>query len=108
MERLSELIYSPDHFPQLAQAGQRSDPVRVYTSTRQTPDGQISQSELDWAYARRALARGESPQSVIAAIANHRRGEKSNPEQYAGCTVRKAVQSLADTPHTEEISGPDR
>ena len=32
--------------------------------------GRVSQSERDWAYAKRALSRGEPPETVIAAIAN--------------------------------------
>jgi hypothetical protein len=39
----------------------------------------VSQSERDWAYAKRALARGESEANVIAAIVSHRRYDKHNP-----------------------------
>ncbi len=38
----------------------------------------ISQSERDWAYAKRALARGDSPDAVIAAISQYRTGQKSD------------------------------
>jgi hypothetical protein len=47
--------------------------ARSYRSGR--PKAEPSQSELDWAFAKRALARGESPDVVIAAIASYRRFE---------------------------------
>jgi len=55
---------------------------------------QLSQSERAWAYAKWALARGESPDIVIAAIASHRRFEKYNPQYHAELTVKKALASL--------------
>ena len=56
--------------------------------------GAVSQSERDWAYAKRALARGETPEAVIEAIARHRAGQKHNPQSYVEHTVRKAQQVL--------------
>lgn len=46
------------------------------------------------AYAKRALARGDSSDLVIAAIASHRRYEKHDPQYYARLTVSKAAESL--------------
>ena len=60
---------------------------------KRTP-GEISQSERDWAFAKRALARGETEENVIAAIASFRRYDKHNPQYYSEHTVRKAAQSL--------------
>lgn len=55
------------------------------------PDGApITQSERDWAYAKRALARGDTPDVVVQRIADSRADEKHNPEYYARLTVTKA------------------
>jgi RepB DNA-primase from phage plasmid len=53
-----------------------------------------SQSEQDWAYAKRALARGDDPAIVILRIADFRAEEKPNPEYYARHTVAKAQEAL--------------
>lgn len=50
----------------------------------------LSQSEHDWAFAKRALARGEEPEEVIKQIAQYRATDKSDPEDYARRTVTKA------------------
>jgi len=55
----------------------------------------LSQSEFDWAYAKRALARGDDPEEVVRRIAQFRSSEKSNPLYYAQLTVNKAQQELA-------------
>jgi len=39
----------------------------------------LSQSERDWMYAKRALARGDDPEEVIHRIADFRSTEKSDP-----------------------------
>jgi hypothetical protein len=52
----------------------------------------LSQSEHDWASAKRALARGEDPEDVIQQIAQHR--DKSDPQDYARRTVTKAAAEL--------------
>jgi hypothetical protein len=63
-------------------------------SRRQIPAGHRSQSEADWAYARRALARGDDPQEIIRRIADYRADDKHDPEYYARLTVRKAQAEL--------------
>ena len=63
--------------------------------TRRIPTGHRSQSEADWAYAKRALARGDDPQIIIQRIADYRAGEKSDPIYYARHTVTKAQADLA-------------
>jgi hypothetical protein len=50
----------------------------------------LTQSEHDWAFAKRALARGEDPEEVIRQIARYRASDKSDPEDYARRTVTKA------------------
>lgn len=95
-ERLASMVYTPEHFPQPSEDRRTATPEGAVGSAggRKLRPGHFSQSELDWAYARRALSHGESAGSIIAAIAHYRRGEKSDPEYYAQLTVRKAVASL--------------
>jgi RepB DNA-primase N-terminal domain len=59
-----------------------------------TPRINLSQSEHDWAFAKRALVRGDDPEDVIHQIAQHRAADKSNPEYYARHTVEKAIAQL--------------
>jgi hypothetical protein len=61
------------------------------------PQG-LSQSERDWAYAKRALARGESPEDVIRNIAEFRAYDKNDPQDYAVRTVTKAQADLQNSP----------
>jgi hypothetical protein len=72
--------------------GQDSPRHHYATRTKRESTGQqLSQSEHDWAFAKRALARGDDPESVIQQIAEHRSGEKSDPQYYARLTVTKAI-----------------
>jgi hypothetical protein len=59
-----------------------------------SPRTNLSQSEHDWAFAKRALARGEDPEEVIRQIAQHRTRDKSDPLYYARHTVTKAQAEL--------------
>ena len=61
---------------------------------RRMPSGHRSQSEADWAYANRALARGDDPEDVIRRIADFRVDDKYSPESYARRTVSKARAEL--------------
>ena len=54
----------------------------------------LSQSEHDWAYAKRALARGDDPEEVIRRIADYRANDKHDPQYYAQHTVRNAQSEL--------------
>jgi len=85
--------YRPDQFPRIS-TEDRLDRPGERPSTRPRPRGGLSQSERDWAYAKRALARGESSALVAATIASYRRFNKANPQYYAELTVRKAGQAL--------------
>jgi hypothetical protein len=60
-----------------------------------TQGSTLSQSEHDWAYAKRALARGDDPQEVIRRIADYRATDKHDPLYYARHTVTRA-QSLLE------------
>jgi hypothetical protein len=53
-----------------------------------------SQSEHDWAYAKRALARGDDPEAVIQRIADYRAEDKTDPGYYARHTVTKAAAAF--------------
>jgi hypothetical protein len=59
---------------------------------RSVPPGDISQSERDWAFAKRSLARGDDPEEIIRRIADYR-GEEKHPS-YARYTVEKAQAAL--------------
>jgi len=63
-------------------------------SGRRLRQGHKSQSEQDWAYAKRALARGDDPEEIIRRIADFRAADKSSPEYYASYTVKKAQANL--------------
>ncbi len=64
---------------------------------RTLPNDHKSQSEHDWAYAKRALARGDDPEVVIQRIADFRAQDKAKPESYARRTVTKAQVDLQRT-----------
>ena len=58
----------------------------------------LSQSEHDWAYAKRALMRGDDPEEVIRRIADYRANDKHDPVYYARHTVEKALKELQGRP----------
>jgi len=60
--------------------------------------GHRSQSEADWAYAKRALARGDHPEEIIQRIADYRANDKADPDYYARLTVTKALADLGTSP----------
>jgi hypothetical protein len=92
----SDSIRGPDHFPKLPVDEPVDElPLRVSPSHRQGTGLNLpSQSERDWAYAKRALGRGEPERRVTEEIARYRVGQKHNPHDYAQRTVRKAVRQL--------------
>jgi len=59
-----------------------------------SPPSSPSQSEHDWAFAKRALARGDKSEEVIQQIALHRAHDKSDPQYYARLTVQKAQAEI--------------
>src|SRR6266481_3102775 len=58
---------------------------------RTVPSDHKSQSEHDWAYAKRSLARGDDPEVVVQRIADYRSEDKADPNYYARHTVEKAL-----------------
>ena len=104
---LTRDVYSPERFPKFEGEERGSRSARVLQESGPGTTGAISQSERDWAYARRALARGEAQETVASAIAEFRRDEKVNVIDYADRTVRKAAASFGvETPR--ETSEPER
>jgi RepB DNA-primase from phage plasmid len=72
-------------------------PRNVALTRRPTPTVSAknkTQSERDWAFAKRALSRGEDPSTVIQRIAAFRGKDKPSPEYYARLTVNKAKAAL--------------
>jgi hypothetical protein len=65
---------------------------------------ELSQSERDWAYAKRALARGLPAEEVMRDIAEFRAHEKHNPEDYARRTVTKAREELERNGRTRQTN----
>jgi predicted transcriptional regulator len=69
---------------------------------------QLSQSEHDWAYAKRALTRGDDPEEIIRRITDFRSADKSDPVYYARLTVTKALADLRMAPlQPADSSRPD-
>jgi len=106
VEPRSVETYRSEHFPRLPTAAQGGRRITDHGPAREEHgSGEISQSERNWAYARRALARGESPDKVRDAIATFRTGQKADVNQYAERTVRKARAALESDRAGE--SGPE-
>jgi hypothetical protein len=76
--------------PQDAFGHHHAGPLRKHPRSQ----AQLTQSEHDWAYAKRALARGDDREEIIQRIADFRTDEKYNPESYARRTVKKAEADL--------------
>jgi len=75
---------------------------------RTFPNDHKSQSERDWAYAKRALARGDDPEEIIRRIADYRSGGKYDPADYARRTVTKAQTELGSSTRSDEQGDPNR
>jgi hypothetical protein len=92
-ERLSDRVYGIHHFKLRIEHGDS-----LYQPTQRpqekTRNGQPSQSEHDWAYAKSALAKGANPEEVIRNIAVSRSKDKHDPDYYARHTVEKAQAEL--------------
>lgn len=69
-------------------------PQSRFPSQRHDVQRPLSQSERDWMYAERALARGNDPEEVIRRIAHFRSSETSDPLYYARLTVKKAQANM--------------
>lgn len=91
----SDAVYTPRNFT--IQDDSPETPRNVGEAQkrkRAVPPDHKSQSERDWAYAKRALARGDDPEVVIQRIADYRAKDKPDPAYYARLTVIKAQLAL--------------
>jgi hypothetical protein len=80
-------------------------PADAHEPTPRVRSGHRSQSEADWAYAKRALARGDDVEEIIRRIADYRREDKVDPDYYARLTVSKA-QRARNTPVHDSVANP--
>jgi RepB DNA-primase from phage plasmid len=84
-------------------------PVRRNTARTVATESRLpSQSEHDWAFAKRALARGTDPEEVIRRIAQYREGDKHDTLDYARRTVTKAQAELEGRSAVERSPETDR
>src|SRR5271155_4935147 len=72
--------------------------------SHRAPGSTLSQSEHDWAYAKRALARGDEPDEIIRRIADFRSEDKPSPEYYARHTVMNAQAELQSKAASTEVA----
>ena len=77
------------------------------SAQRMVPRHYRSQSEADWAYAKRALARGDDPEQIVTRIADYRAHEKADPLYYAHLTVNKARAGFHDVAETSSERTPE-
>jgi hypothetical protein len=66
------------------------------------PRTHLSQSEYDWAFAKRALARGDDPEGVIRRITDFRGDEKH--ANYARQTVEKAQRQSRGASNPQQLN----
>lgn len=109
VENLADKVYVPSQFPSFRDdlAWTRSESVAPRSKSAVS---KTSQSERDWAYALRALARGDEPDEVAPAIAAYR-PEKPNPKYYGEHTVEKAPTFLnrsGGDRRTASVGDPER
>ena len=108
-EQQSDRIYhSLDFKLRIEPVDSTYQPAR-HASARAPESGtrQLTQSEHDWAFAKRALARGADPETVIRNIAQFRENEKHDSFDYARRTVAKAQTQLNSGPSGLDVSPDD-
>jgi len=90
-----DAVYTPRNFA--IQDELTSRPLPGGSRMSSLPNDHKSQSERDWAYAKRALGRGDDPEVLIERIADYRAGDKADSHYYARHTVAKAIAELEKT-----------
>jgi hypothetical protein len=102
-ELRSDRVYNPHDFRLKAEIEENQPrPLRSFTErTDSTRRETLTQSEHDWAFAKRSLAKGVPAGDVIRQIAAFRANDKHNPEDYARRTVMKAQAELQALRPTE-------
>jgi len=90
-EKHSDRVYQLLDFPLGTEPGQGEvRPRRPRPTPRLSEPRPLTQSEHDWAYAKRALSRGDDPEEIVRRIADYRADDKHDPFYYARLTVSKA------------------
>jgi hypothetical protein len=92
VEDLSNATHTPASFPHVPDLPRERQPAMA-AKPGSGGAAARSQSERDWAYALRALARGDDPEVVTNFIAAFR-SDKPDPKYYAEHTVEKAIRVL--------------
>ena len=94
----SDVIYALRDFTIREDSPKAQRPIaEVHEGHRGKSSGRKTQSENDWAYAKRALARGDDPELVIQRVADYRAADKVDPNYYARHTVTRAQAALEAT-----------
>jgi len=109
VQNLTDEVYQPANFAEFRVEEPQRSLARHRTSAPPGPResaGGTSQSERDWAFAMRALARGDDPEQVARAIEANRQ-DKPDPRYYAEYTVEKALAALHRTGEVHVESGSD-
>ncbi len=94
----TDAVYQLRDFTINEESPEASRRVADSFETRRVPAGHRSQSETDWAFAKRALARGDAPDDVVRRIADYRADDKADPLYYAELTVQKAEAEINRPP----------
>jgi hypothetical protein len=90
-EKHSDRVYHVPDFPLGTEPSQSEvRPRRPRPAPRSSEPRPLTQSEHDWAYAKRALSRGDDPEEIVRRIADYRADDKHDPLYYARLTVSKA------------------
>jgi hypothetical protein len=87
--------YHTEDFRLRADVNEDQREYRLQATRTSSPHGELSQSERDWAFAKRSLARGDDPEIVIQRIADYRADDKDRPHYYARHTVMKAQAEIS-------------
>jgi RepB DNA-primase from phage plasmid len=88
-EKHTDSVYHLLDFPLPSEPTQTDFRPRRHTALRSSEPRPLTQSEHDWAYAKRALARGDDPEDIVRRIADYRADDKHDPLYYARLTVSK-------------------
>ena len=99
--------HSPADFPEIEERGRLEQRAAAQTSSKSHRPGELSQSEHDWADAKRRLWSGERPESVADSIAESRKDDKPNPRYYAERTVWRAANLSPPKPAANEKASND-
>jgi RepB DNA-primase N-terminal domain/RepB DNA-primase C-terminal helical domain len=91
----TDAVYAPGDFAIEDESLETQRDASDARERRTLAPGHKSQSEHDWAYAKRALARGDNPEEIIRKIADFRSEDKADPDYYARRTVLQAQARMA-------------